>query len=218
MIRLCAKFSKEGSENPLLDSWSIIWKTNAPPVLDDTSFTPNKDGWINTNTPVCSINAYDAMPGLNVDSARYYITYTSDEDNTITSDWISANCSGTYGTQESQTIVADISALDLSENIAELKSITISIQDLAAYESTVGIPFKTDMIKPTSNIKDVVSFSSKYNESVIITASASDPGDPGVNKSDVLIEINKRIDEEVFDILSSVQRSQKEFLTSLEIE
>lgn len=185
VIRLCAKFSKNGSENPLLDRWGITWKANAPPVLDDDSFIPNPDGWINTNTPVCSINVYDAMPGLNVDSARYRITYMSDENEAITSDWISANCSGTYGTQENQTIVADISALNLSEDIAELKSITIFIQDLAAYESTIGISFKIDMIKPTSNIKDVDSFSSKYNESVVITASASDPGDLDVNKSDV---------------------------------
>jgi len=185
VIRLCAKFSKEGSENPLLYSWSIIWKTNAPPVLDYDSFIPNSDGWINTNTPVCSINVYDAMPGLNVDSARYYITYVSDENNTVTTDWISANCSGTYGTRGNQTIVADISALYLSDDIAKLKSIKISIQDLAAYESTINVSFKIDMIKPTSNIKDVDSFSSKYNKSVIIMASASDPGDPDVNKSDV---------------------------------
>jgi hypothetical protein len=40
----------------------------------------------------------------------------------------------------------------------------------------------------------------------------------GVNESKYLTEINKRIDEEVFDILSSVQRSQKEFLESLDVE
>ncbi len=40
----------------------------------------------------------------------------------------------------------------------------------------------------------------------------------GVNGSEFLTEINKRIDEEVFSILSSVQRSQKEFLKSLEVE
>jgi outer membrane protein assembly factor BamB len=158
VIRLCAKFSKEGSENPLLYSWSIIWKANTPPVLDYNSFIPNSDGWVNTNTPVCSINVYDAMPGLNVDSARYYITYVSDENESVASDWISANCSGTYGTPGNQTIVADISALNLSDDIAKLKSIKISIQDLAAYESTINVSFK---------------------------ANASDPGDPNVNKSDV---------------------------------
>lgn len=174
VIRLCAKFSKDGSEDPLLDSWSIIWKANAPPVLDDKSFTPNKDGWINTNTPVCSINVYDAMPGLNVDSARYRITYISDENKAVTSDWISANCSGTYGTKENQMIVADISDLNFSEDIAKLKNITISIQDLAAYESTIGVSFKIDMIKPTSNIQNITSFQKIYNESVTIKANASD--------------------------------------------
>jgi len=185
VIRLCAKFSKNESENPLLDSWSIIWKANAKPVLDKDSFIPNPEGWINNNTPVCSINVRDAMPGLNVDSARYRITYISDENKTVTSNWSTANCSGEYGTQENQTIVAGISAFNLSEDIAELKSIKISIQDLAAYESKITIEFKTDMIKPTSNIVNVSNFSSKYNESVVITANASDPGDPIVNKSDI---------------------------------
>lgn len=40
----------------------------------------------------------------------------------------------------------------------------------------------------------------------------------GVNGSEYLTEVNKRIDEEVFTILSSVQRSQREFLESLQVD
>lgn len=39
-----------------------------------------------------------------------------------------------------------------------------------------------------------------------------------VNGSEYSTQINKRIDEEVFNILSSVQRSQKEFLESLVVD
>jgi len=183
VIRLCAKFSKEGSENPLLKNWGVIWKSNARPLLDSESFIPNKDGWINTNRPLCSIKAYDPMPGLDVDSARYKINF-SDGDETITSDWISANCSGTKGTQVNQTIVANISALNLSKEIIDLNYIVISIQDLAAYEAVTYIEFKTDTIKPTSSIGYVNDFSEKYNDAVLIQANTSDPGDDE-NKSGV---------------------------------
>ena len=185
VIRLCAEFSKNGSENPVLDSWSILWKKNSRPVFDMDSFLPDPDGWINNNKPVCSINVRDTMPGLNVDSARYQITYVSIENKTVTSGWNAADCSGGYGTTENQSITADISALDFSEDIAELKSLTLSIKDLADYESKVTIYFKTDMIKPTSHITDVEGFSSTYNESVAITATADDSGDPDVNKSGI---------------------------------
>jgi len=184
VIRLCAKFSKEGSGNPLLESWGVIWKPNTQPLFDAESFIPNKEGWINTNTPLCSIKAYDPMPGLDVDSARYCISYLSDGGEIITSDWMPANCNGTKGTQVSQTIVANISALNLSNDIIDLKSIIISIQDLAAYESTAPVAFKTDMIKPTSSIGYVDDFSEKYNEAVLIQANTSDAGD-AENKSGV---------------------------------
>ena len=124
------------------------------------------------------------MPGLDVESARYRISYLSDDGETITSDWIPANCSGTKGTQVNQTIVANISALNLSNDIIDLKSIIISIQDLAAYESTAYIPLKTDMVKPTSSIGYMDAFSEKYNEAVQIQANVSDPGD-AENKSGV---------------------------------
>lgn len=184
VIRLCAKLSKDGSEDPKIDNWGIIWKSNMQPLFDADSFTPNKDGWINTNTPVCSIETYDQMPGLDVDSAIYCISYLSDDGEELMSDWVPANCSGTKGTKVNQTIVANISALNLSEDIADLRGLFISIRDLAAYEGKHYIELKTDMLKPISSIGYANNFSEKYNEAVQIRANTSDTGDAG-NRSGV---------------------------------
>lgn len=185
VIRLCAEFLKNGSENPLLYSWGVLLMTNKAPAFDIDSFIPDPDGWTNTNTPLCSINVSDEMPGLDVDSARYQITYVSYYNETETSNWNAADCSGETGTTENQAITADISSLNISEDIAELKSITISIKDLAGYESKITIHFKMDVVKPTSHILDVAGFSSSYNESVNITADADDSGVTDVNKSGI---------------------------------
>jgi outer membrane protein assembly factor BamB len=185
VIRLCAEFLKNGSENPLLYSWGLLLMTNKAPAFDINSFIPDPDGWTNTYIPLCSVNVSDEMPGLDVDSARYKITYLSYYNETETSDWNTADCSGEYGTVEDQVITADISSLNISEDIAELKSITISVEDLAGYESKITIEFKMDEVKPTSNILDVAGFSSSYNESVVITADADDSGILDVNKSGI---------------------------------
>lgn len=185
MIRLVAEFARErDSQHPSLSEWSVTFKGNPPPVLDEDSFIPDKSGWINTNTPVCSITAYDTMPGLNVDSAHYKITYLTDKDKEKTTDWIKANCTGDVGSTKNETITMDISALNISTDIARLKTIQVKIADLAGNTATFQPEdeFKLDMVKPSSEIDNVNSFSSKYNTPVTITANASDHGD---NKSGV---------------------------------
>jgi len=185
VIRLVAEFARENkSQHPSLSEWGVTFKGNPPPVLNEDSFIPDKSGWINTNTPVCSITAYDTMPGLNVDSAQYKITYLTDKDKEKTTDWIKANCTGDVGSTENETITMDISALNISTDIARLKTIQVKIADLAGNTATFQPEdeFKLDMVKPSSEIDNVNSFSSKYNTPVTITANASDHGD---NKSGV---------------------------------
>ena len=174
-IRLAANFSRENNtENPELDSWSVTWKDNNQPVLRGDTFKPSPDGWINTNTPICTVKAYDTMPGLDVDFTRYKISYENDNGDEVTSNWISANCTGEKGTISNQTITADTSKFENSGDISILRSITISISDLAGYETTISKTFKLDTEKPVSNIKNTDDFEEKYNDPVTIEASAID--------------------------------------------
>jgi outer membrane protein assembly factor BamB len=183
IIRLSAQLTKKSS-SPTLDSWSVIFKTETtPPEFYDSTFVPSPTGWINTDTPKCEIEVRDVTPGLDVDSARYQITYTNLTNKVVTSNWIKANCTGVSGTTKIQNMTADISASDISDHIADLKGITLSIKDLAGNEKTITKQFKKDKIKPSSYIKN--SYLSHYTSGVVISANASDPGVANVNKSGI---------------------------------
>lgn len=178
-IRLLADFSRDNDgEHPVLEEWIISFKNNPPPIFDEDSFIPDKNGWINTNTPICSINAYDSMPGLNINSAQYKITYISKTNSKEISDWIPANCTGAAGSTTNETLTADIASLNLSDNIKQLKTIQFYIEDLAGNSATFEPEeeFKMDTKKPSSHIYNVDDFSAIYNEPVVITANASDAG------------------------------------------
>jgi len=178
-IRLLADLSRDDDDqHPALKEWSISFKNNPPPVFDEDSFIPDKSGWINTNTPVCSIKAYDSMPGLNIESAQYKITYLSTTNKQETTEWIAANCTGIVGSKTNETVTANISSLNISKDIKQLKTIEIYIEDLAG-NTAIFAPeddFKMDTKKPSSSLYDTESFSAKYHEPVVITANASDTG------------------------------------------
>lgn len=174
IIRLSAEFSRKNiSQNPTLYSWGVTWypETNAP-VFD--SFSPG--GWINTNTPTCTIEIKDTKPGLDISSAKYQIKYKSDENKTITTDPITAYCSGKDGTKDEQ-FTANISELNLSKHIVDLINIKISIKDLAGNEATFQQNFQMDTVKPTSQING--EFSDINNKPVAVKTNASD-GKSGV--------------------------------------
>ncbi|UCH71515.1 MAG: PQQ-binding-like beta-propeller repeat protein [Thermoplasmatales archaeon] len=182
VVRLSADLSRQNeAQDPILEEWNIIWIENGPPIIRGDTFIPDPDGWINTNTPVCEVRAYDVMPGLDVDSARYNVVYETDENEEITSNWIGAKCSGEDGATNNQTITADLSTSGISEEIADLRWITISIKDLAGYETTISKTFKKDMITPISEIENIDNFLSEYKKSVKISADAEDPGDENVS-------------------------------------
>jgi hypothetical protein len=175
IIRLSAEFSRKNkSQNPTLYSWGVTWssETNAPVF---NSFSPG--GWINTNTPTCTILVKDTNSGLDIASAKYQIKYKSDENKTITTDSITAYCSGKDGTKDEQLFTANILELDLSKHIVDLINIKISIKDLAGNEATFQQNFQMDTVKPTSQING--DFSDIYNEPVAVKANASD-GKSGV--------------------------------------
>ncbi len=178
-IRLRAELSRDDdNEHPALKEWSISFKNNPPPVFDEDSFIPDKSGWINTNTPLCSIKVYDAMPGLNVDSAQYRITYISKTNSEETSEWIPANCTGAVGSTANETVSANISSSNISKEIKKLKNMQFYIEDLAGNSATFEPEdeFKMDTKKPSSSIYNTETFSTMYHEPVLITANASDTG------------------------------------------
>ncbi len=185
IIRLSAQLTKKTS-SPTLDSWTVKFKTETtPPEFYDNTFIPSPTGWINTDTPKCEINVHDRTPGLDVDSAMYQITYKNLSNKVVTSNWIKTNCTGASGTTKNQTMTADILASDISEQIADLTSITLSIKDLAGNEKTITKQFKKDKIKPSSYIEHKNSYQAQYNLGVVISANASDPGVANVNKSGI---------------------------------
>ena len=148
------------------------------PIFYNDSFTP-KDGWISTNTPICTIDAQDKgtegnITGLNIKSAEYTLEY---KDQSGTKTYTEATqCSGTNGTTSNATITADISKLDFSENITELQQIRFYIEDMAGNGNySKWIEFKTDAEKPSSWITNTATIPNPCNTTpVTINATAED--------------------------------------------
>jgi len=174
IIQLYAELSRnnETDSPPVLRSWDVTWRTEDTSPTFKTNTFSGQNKWIHNNTPVFTITAFDSFPGLDISSAKYRLTYKTDE----TSDWFVAECSGVNGTQSNQTITADLSEIDINPDLS-LKTIEISIKDLSGNVATFKFPesFKLDKEKPTSWISST--FLPQYNEPVNIKANASDPGD-----------------------------------------
>jgi len=173
IIQLCADLSIDNdSQNPpVLESWKITFsiEENEPKFNEDT-FYPDPGGWINSSKPVCSIKVYDVHPGLDVSSAKYRLIYKNDEK----SDWYNAECTGKNGTKTNQTVTADVTKIDTTN---ELKRIEISIQDLSGNKAIFELSedFKLDILAPSSFIE--TNLLTHYNEPVRIKANATDPGE-----------------------------------------
>ncbi|RLF37018.1 MAG: hypothetical protein DRN08_00275 [Thermoplasmata archaeon] len=175
VIRLCAEFFRENrSQNPILNRWYVTWtEEDSPPTFDINSFIPG-GRWINSNTPLCSINVSDSVSGLNINSAEYYIRYVSN--GTLTTYGpVNINTSLSNGVHEA-TLIANISDLSISQEISDIKSINFTIKDLAGNRVYTGfITFNKDLIKPSSHVLLEDSNISSYNSQPIeIRATAMD--------------------------------------------
>jgi uncharacterized repeat protein (TIGR01451 family) len=96
-----------------------------------------------TRTPTCTIVVSDVTSGLDMDSASYQ--YSNDEGKTW-SRWISATCSGSYGTKEPQLVTA--LAVPFSQNSPTSNLIRFRINDVAgnlgssvAYSVPISVPY-----------------------------------------------------------------------------
>jgi len=182
VIQLFAEF-EIGNFNeslPVLRNWRISWNIeNKAPVFDGSSFRAGQgqEGWINIeDLPECSIDVKDygtdsIVSGLDVDSAKFDLGYVTTSDKAVT-ETFNAVCDGESG-DEQVKVIAKLSELDIE--IKELKNITFNIKDLAGNSADpYNETFKTDTVKPTSEIKDKESFEDKYNSEVLISAEGND--------------------------------------------
>ncbi|MHA1156931.1 MAG: outer membrane protein assembly factor BamB family protein, partial [Candidatus Heimdallarchaeota archaeon] len=170
--------------------WNSNWfefedegeKDATSPIFYEDSFKP-KEGWIATNSPTCTIDVKDSgtegnITGLNVSSAEYTVKYKIKNQSGTKTNTSAAQCSGNAGSTNKETISADISELDFSENITELISIRFYIEDKAkppnSNEFFFG-EFKTDTEKPYSYISNTEDINYTINTTPIkITAVAED--------------------------------------------
>jgi len=175
-IRLRANLSADNiSVNPELAGWYVTFESDDHfPVFVDSSFRP-KEGWVDTPTPVCTIEVWDNQSGLRVNTAEFELEYYENDSSEPLTDVFPADYTGVNGTNHS-TLTADITSLDISENITRVTNITFSIEDIAYNKATINVALKQDNIKPTSSVSDEYN-GSKYNSKIIvIDASADDPG------------------------------------------
>jgi outer membrane protein assembly factor BamB len=164
------------NETPILQNWKVTFKDETEkPIFNESTFSPDPGGWINTNKPKCTIKVYDSFPGLDVTSPRYRLIYKDDEK----SKWYDAGCTGINGSKANETVTADVRKIEPEKDI---KRIQISIKDLsgnkAIYELTDD--FRLDTVAPSSFIE--TNILSDYNEPFIIKANGTDLGQ---NKSGI---------------------------------
>ena len=186
VIRLEAIFeiTDDTKDKPVLNSWNVNWTTdNNLPVFDEDTFKPDPTGFINTNIPKCTIIVRDDEPGLDKESARYKIKYTTinddDEKIEVTSSWINAD---TIGNNDRElTMACDVSKTEFSDEIEEILSITLSISDKLGFEATKTIDFTMDNEKPQSHITNKDDINNKnLNQEFNISATASDSDGSGI--------------------------------------
>ena len=178
-LRLQAHFSiEDNSEKAILKDWSLTTKASndtTKPAFDETSFQPTS-GWITTYIPTCTIKVQDLGTGLAIGTAEYALEYKSNNQTTTRSHTETASCTGSSGTKIKQTITANISELDFSDNLTDLVRIRFSIADLVGNTAISNWhDFQTDTDKPTSEITNADDIPEKCTtSSVRVNASASD--------------------------------------------
>jgi len=197
VIKLRADFTADtSSDEAILYNWSVTTYQETTdeehpdtekPIYYEDSFRP-ENGWIATNTPTCTIDVKDVgtegnITGLNVSSATYTLKYKIKNQSGTKTKTYAAQCSGNAGSTNKETISADISELDFSENITELISIRYYIEDTAKPPNSNDFffdEFEKDTEKPYSYISNKEDINYTINTTPIkITAVAKD------NRSDI---------------------------------
>ncbi|MEW6069279.1 MAG: integrin alpha [Candidatus Thermoplasmatota archaeon] len=129
-------------------------------------------GWVNTTTVNCSIQVRDFYKsignasGLNVSSA--YFNYSTDG-GTVWSGWLKANCTGSNGTNDFQTVWAWVTFVDgINKNKIKFK-----ISDMIGQMNISEIySVDVDTTPPTSFVDSISPY--WHNTTLTITATAND--------------------------------------------
>lgn len=106
---------------------TVTLDTSPPTGWHD--FTPQ--WWDGSAPPTCTVGVYDEISGLEVDSARYRF---SQDEGISWSDWLTATCSGSSGTTETQTISA--SRVPFEYPSATANRIQFQVADVAGNTGT----------------------------------------------------------------------------------
>jgi len=207
---------------PSIDSWQLSWTPETePPVFIEDSFEPGEDGWVNLNLEECSIEVQDVedeshddlLSGLDISTAKFRLGYVpKDTDTAKYSDWYTATSDSDSGVKKAR-ITANIQDVDLS--MKKLLNITFSIKDLAGNSATSNTTeFRTDTVKPSSNITNIDEILDEYNDVFVISADAEDnaefTGDPnvsGISKVALEYQYKNSSDEEWSEWTTFSQKS-----------
>jgi outer membrane protein assembly factor BamB len=170
-------YSENLTVNPRIDSWQITFVTdNQKPEFVENSFKPNPKGWLNTTTPQFSIEVWDNQTGLLLDTTQYTLKYIGKENNDTLQHKATPEYTGENGVNHS-VLSVDVSTLPFAQNISRLVSLQITINDIATNENSIFFNLKQDITKPVSQISKETNGSQFNTESVLINATAHDPGD-----------------------------------------
>lgn len=127
IIRLRADLTASTTGQAVLHDWMVTFKKIPGPsnetIFYENSFTSNG------TPPLCSIDVQNEHVGLWVNSAEYRFEYTDNATGKQISDWIPANCTGSNGSTARETITANLSGLNFTENITHYWQIQFSILD-----------------------------------------------------------------------------------------
>lgn len=175
-VRLKALFTVENTTDDVdLPMWKINFSGSTDvfkPLFFSDSFSP-EEGWITSNTPVCSIQVRDNGSGLLVNSAEYILEYEDDQGTQTVEG--SALCTGTNGTTQKQTISIDLSSVSFSEDILDLNDIRFRISDRSGNMNTSNTyEFTIDNEPPTSELINLSDIPSCITSPIQFDATASD--------------------------------------------
>jgi len=120
--------------NPVIRFWKVTFETDTePPDFVRESFIPHQEGWINEPTPLCMIEVWDNQTGLRLNESTFTIVYDADNYTDIEETY---PCEYLGETGENYSLLtADISMLDIADNITILSSIEFSVKDFKLIES-----------------------------------------------------------------------------------
>lgn len=126
IIRLKAEFSANANAQVELLEWSVTYISDGG---DENITVFYEDSFTSSDIPPnCSIDVRNQNIGLWNTSAAYLLQYENESGEQTTA-WIPTNCTGINGSTNRETITANLSELNFTENITQYEQIRFKIKD-----------------------------------------------------------------------------------------